>query len=402
MKKKPDFAFDTPSEALAALLERLGPVGLETVPIARARGRVLAQSVRADRPSPPLDVSAMDGYAVRAGDLDHGVLPVAGEVVTGRTPPGLPEFSALRIFTGGAVPAGAEAVIPREELIELEDSIRIPDDLRVSPGQHIRRQGENLAEGAEVLSPGQLLRPPSISALAAFGCCDVEVHRKVRVAVVVTGNELTALDERPGAAQIRDSNGPAIDALLGQKVWIEVAAQERAPDDLGILGATLERLLAATDAVVLTGGVSMGDHDLVREAIEGVGAEVVFHWLPVRPGKPVLTAVGPNGQLVLGLPGNPVSALVTARRFGLPALGRRAGLLEYGGPDALLSITNPDEKTLPLHWHRIVRRLGADRAALAMERGSGDLAALAGCDGFVHIEPGVRSKGSFPYYAWDA
>ncbi|MEI8197640.1 MAG: molybdopterin molybdenumtransferase MoeA, partial [Phycisphaerae bacterium] len=192
----------TPQRALAALLASLTPVSAETLSWTLATGRILAQTIHADRASPPTDVSAMDGYAVRLGDLKTGTLAVAGEISAGQAPPprpdggsgsdALPPNPALRIFTGAAVPAWAEAVIPREDVLEEPGRITLrgPADT-VRRGQHIRRRGENLPAGGQVLQSGISLTPAAMAALAAFGVTQVSVFRRVRLGLLITGNELS-------------------------------------------------------------------------------------------------------------------------------------------------------------------------------------------------------------------
>ena len=146
----------------------------------------------------------------------------------------------------------------------------------------------------------------------------------------------------------------------------------------------------------------MGDHDHVAEALQKAGAREVFHWLPIRPGQPILAAVGPAGQAILGLPGNPVSVMSTARRYGLAALARLAGIAQPLQPTALVTVRAPDEQTLPLYWSRPVRLLGPGEVELVATRGSGDLVSTAGSDGFVEVEPNQRAEGLLPFYSWPA
>ncbi len=378
------------------------------IPIEDATGRVLAEEVRSDRPSPPFDASAMDGYALRLSELEAQAaaggsvveFPVAGEVTMGRAPPPLPPGACLRITTGGAVPDGADTVVRREEFRESADRVAIDAEAlrRLQRGQHIRRAGENTAAGRVVLRAGRLIDAAAVGAMAAFGLRAVRVRRALRVAVITTGDELAP----PGAAiepwTIRDSNGPALAAMLGARRWIGAVDRAHARDEPGELDRALERATRG-DAIVLTGGVSMGHRDLVPDALDRLGARTLFHKLPQRPGRPLLGAVMPDGRPVLALPGNPVSVLATARRFLLPALARRAGI-EPIDATASVTLANADDARLDLWWHRPVRLVGAGIAELVDTRGSGDLVAAAASDGLVEIPPGEGGPGPWPFRSW--
>ncbi len=397
------FQFDTPNEALEALLDRLEAVETETVSWDESFGRVLSEPLASDRPSPPCDVSAMDGYAGRLADLTPGRLEVAGEICAGQAPPGsLPEGKVFRIFTGAPVPAGAEAVVKREDVIEGPDFIEIPAKLEtVDSGLNIRFRGENLPEGEKVLPAGAHITSAVAAALSGFGVANPSVYRRLRVGVIVTGDEVLPVDSDPRPWQLRDSNGPALLALLSECSWIEPRGFAPASDQPDRLGEALREALEACDTVLVTGGVSMGDYDYVPEIVRKAGAQQVFHGLPVRPGKPVLAAVGPQGQAILGLPGNPVSVLVSARRFAGPALRKRAGLrqpLDDGLPAATLC--EPPRKTLNLWWYRPVRMLEAGTAELVESRGSGDFVSSARSDGFIETPPNAKEVGPWPFFEW--
>jgi molybdopterin molybdotransferase len=381
------------------LLEPIRPLAAESVSWQEAAGRVLAKPLRADRDSPPADVSSMDGYVVRLEDLGKGELPLAGEVPIGQPAPPLPAGSALRIVTGACVPAEGAAVIPREWVEEHPDRIRLRETTTIKPGQYIRRRGENLAAGQEALPAGMLLHAPAAAALAAFGLARPHVYRQVRVSVLNTGDEILP----PGAAcqpwQIRDSNGPALHTLLSICPRVQLHPPQRIADDVERLGTALREGLGQSDLILLTGGVSMGEHDYVPDLVRGLGARVIFHKLPIRPGKPILAAIAPEGQVILGLPGNPVSVLVTACRFAGPAIAALSGLLPRRPVNVLLE--DADDARLPLWWSRLVRRTTADAARLVPNQGSGDLVAAARSDGFIEVPPGQAGPGPWPFYAWE-
>lgn len=391
---------DSPDAAIAAMVARLSPLGEEKVPLASAFGRVLAQAVYTDRPSPACDVSAMDGYAVRLNAPLAEVVPVLGEVPPGQAPPQMPGKGTLRIFTGAPVPAGCEAVIPREHVEEQADAIVLPAELRLSAGQFIRRCGENGSVGELVVESGRAIGPNLAASLASFGVAQVAVQQRVRLAVIVTGNEVGEIGSSLQPWQLRDSNGPALTALFGGLCWIDWQGVEYVGDDQTALQESIARQLPACDALLLTGGVSAGDYDFVPAALATVGCSIAFHKLPIRPGKPLLGALGPTGQAVLGLPGNPVSVLATGRRIVAPIIGHLAGLEHLDCPDDTVTMVNADDKLLPQHWSRPVRLVHPDRAELVPCRGSGDVISAARSDGFVEIPPQMGGPGPWPFFRW--
>jgi len=395
----------TPASAVARLADRLTPVGSETVAWSAAVGRVLAEPLIADRDSPPIDVSAMDGYAVRLADLAAGgasTLPVAGEARIGCAPPDMPSGCAFLIVTGAPVPAGADAVIRREDVDEQRDRVTIPAGMTPSAGQYIRRGGENLRRHKVVLPAGVIVTPSVAGAMAAFGLREPRVRRRVCVSVIVTGDELLApdADKDPEPWQLRDGNGPALLAMMSGVPWLEPRLALRVPDHPDRIVTALGEQLHDCDAVLLTGGVSMGDCDYVPAAVTRVGAEILFHRLPMRPGRPMLGAVGPDGQAILGLPGNPVSVLVTARRLGSVVLRRLAGLALADSPPSVVLVRNPD--LLPAaEWRfRLARLCGPGAAELVPTMGSGDFVSAARSDGFVEVPPGATGPGPWPFFAW--
>lgn len=392
----------SPREAVEVLRARMKEVGTETVPIAAAAGRVLAEAVKADRPSPPIDVSAMDGYALRMADVREGEIRVGGDCRIGKAPTVLDPGTARWIVTGAPLPRGAEAVIKREDVVEREGAIVISAATvaATTPGLSFRRRGENLGAGEEVVGAGVVVTAAVAGALATFGCAKVNVRRRVRVAVLVTGDELAGVDERPEDWRIRDSNGEALGAMVSRLGWAELVLRRRVPDDVDVMHAAVEEALAQSDALVMTGGVSMGDRDHVPGVLRSCGVQALFHKLPQRPGRPVLAAIGPQDQLVLGLPGNPVSVLVTARRLLIPALARMAGLIGDGEFAERVELDHDESRTLNMWWHRLAVKTGPGRARLVDVKGSGDLVAAARSDGVVEIPPGHTGRGPWSFYGW--
>ncbi len=413
-----------PAQALATVAASLRPVGLESVALADATGRILAETVRADRDLPPADVSAMDGVAGWSKTLlgtagspepDAARLPIDGEVMTGSDPGALTPGSVRRVFTGGAIPKGANVVVPREWFDDHGDAITLhPDKLaRIEPGKHIRPQGENTRAGGIIAAPGQRITPAMAAALASFGATTIQVHRRLRVTLLTTGNEVIPAHQTPGPFEIRNSNAPAALALLSAMPCIDHVHHEHVLDEPDVLTARLQHALDQSDAVLLTGGVSVGNHDHVPESLQAVGAQTLVHRIAMRPGKPNLGAVGPNGQLIWGLPGNPVSVLVGLRRFVAPLLDHRAGNPAIEPPQPTVELTEAVQGPDHLWLYPPVKLQHNGSATVVGHRGSGDPIGLAASDGFVEVPPvsapvselvsesapAVR-VGAFPFFAW--
>ncbi|MCT8999489.1 molybdopterin molybdotransferase MoeA [Chelativorans intermedius] len=310
-------------EALERVLEGLAPLDHETVPLAEAAGRVLAAPLTARRTQPPFDASAMDGYAVRAADVAQApaVLAVIGESAAGRRFAGkVGSGEAVRIFTGAPVPAGADTILIQENTERLEDG-RITATAGVAAGRHIRRAGLDFRAGETVLEQGRVLDPAALSLAAAAGHAVLPVVRRPLVAIIATGDELVPPGGEPGPDQIVASNSCGI-AALASLDGARVLDLGIVPDERQAIAAALRQALAAgSDIVVTLGGASVGDHDLVHQALDSEGARLSFWKIAMRPGKPMM-----YGRLeaarVLGLPGNPVSALVCAHLFLRPAIAR--------------------------------------------------------------------------------
>jgi molybdenum cofactor synthesis domain-containing protein len=391
----------TPAAALTLLQAEVRQVASESLPLDRAAGRYLAAPINADRDSPAMDVSAMDGYAARVSDLDRDEpLAVAATCRPGMEPPAAPPpGSVVRLFTGSSIPRGLELVIRREDVHETATEIRwLPAARTAQAGRDIRFRGENARAGENVIPAGTRLTAGVIAAAATFGAVEVSAARKVVVAILTTGDELLALHQVPEPWQIRDSNGPMLAGLLANRPEIHVLAQRRAADQLDLVISDIAAALREADLVLITGGASKGDRDYVPEAVQRCGARIIFHRLPQRPGQPLLGAVGPQGQCILGLPGNPASALLGAIRYGLPMITHMSGGPSLAPP--MVTIDRPDDRSLDLWWFRPVRLLAQGRAELVTTRGSGDIASLAKADGLVEVPPGTVGAGPFSFWSY--
>lgn len=396
---------DPVTAAVLGLADRLRPVDAELLPLNQLAGRILAEPLVADRDSPPLDVSAMDGYALRLTDLEQGSFQIAGRTTAGTQPLTVGPGEAIQIFTGAAVPIGADCVVPRELTNESEIRVELNEAFSTTPpfkmGQNIRYRGENARQGNQILAEGSYLNSPAVAAVASVAPPQLQVFRRVRVAIVNTGDELVSPGHAADPWQIRDSNGPTLAATLARGEWLKVCARVRAADQLTTICETLENLLPAVDAVIVTGGVSVGDTDHVPAAITKLGGEIVFHRLPIRPGKPVLGATTSEGKLIIGLPGNPVSVAVTANVIALPLLRKLAGFATLLPSMPRIMIAGSDDRTLQLQWYRLVEIDAAGDVRYVENHGSGDLISMAHSIGFVTIPPGGSGPGPWPLTLWN-
>ncbi len=321
------------SDALQHVLAACSPLPVEQVPLAQALGRVLAQDVVAQANLPPFDNSAMDGFALAsAGNtLSAGAefavvgSQAAGDDLAAAT------GDACEIMTGASLPTGLDAVVPIEQVQVLaRDRDGRPSRIRllfdVIPGAHVRLRGQDVVMGDCVMHAGSRHAASSHMLLAALGVEALATHQRVPVALIATGRELVDDPRQPLAAgQIRNSNGPFLAARLDES-GARVVHRETVGDDAAAFTAALQRGLDAGAKLILsTGAVSMGRHDFVPDALRAQGATIVFHKVAIRPGKPVLFAQLPGGQLYFGLPGNPVSSAVGMRFFVEPALRAQMG-----------------------------------------------------------------------------
>lgn len=381
------------------VLERVRPLASVRVPLRRALGSVLAEEIAAPEAVPALDNSAMDGYAIRAADTAGAtaespvVLPVIAEARAGHpAATGLGEGEAIAISTGAVAPEGADAVVPVERTGRRNGLVEVRD--AVARGENIRRAGEDMAAGERVLEPGSLIGPAELGVIASASVPEVACFRRPRVSVMVSGDELIGPGEamRPGA--VRDSNAYTVPALVEQ-VGAELLGLEHAGDTPGATREAVARTLAA-DAAVVCGGVSVGRHDHVRSAFAELGVERVFWGVALRPGKPTYFGVRPGGGLVFGLPGNPVSAMVTFLLFVRPALLAMQGRDRRPGP--LTAAFGVDYAKKAGRAHAIRCRLEAGPqgwvARPAKEQGSHVLTSMLGADGLAILptaSTGVRA-----------
>jgi molybdopterin molybdotransferase len=312
------------AEALQRIVDSATLLGSERIELGLGVGRVLAEDLRSQSPLPGFDYSAMDGYAVaRSAFTGEGPwsLPVVGESRAGALTAPLVVGSACRIFTGAPIPEGADMVVMQEDVTRDGNHARFAT-LPIL-GAHIRRRGEDLPEGAVALVRGTRLSPFHIGLAAAVDRNELLVARRPRVTILCTGEELRSPGSPPIPGTIPDSNGPSLAALVAAAGAIPTLAP-RIGDTLESTEAALRAALRGCDLLLTVGGVSVGEHDLVRAALAHVGAELEFWKVQIRPGKPL--AFGRHGETsILGLPGNPVSAQLTFALFGMPLLRAMQG-----------------------------------------------------------------------------
>lgn len=311
-------------EAQARLLASAEPLSVERVPLLAARGRYLAEPISALRDQPWADLSAMDGYAIRHADMP-GPWVLAGESRAGGVPPAgmLAPCTAMRIFTGAPLPPGADAVLVQEEAAAEDRHILLTGEGPGHAGRNVRSKGSDFSRGAPLLDAGARIGAPQVAVAAMSGHTALPVHRRPRVTILSTGDELAPVGTplRPG--QIPASNDVMLATMLADE-GVEAFLPGLVPDRLDAVTAAFRAAAQESDIIVSTGGASVGDHDLVAPGIKAAGGALDFWKIALRPGKPLMA--GRLGDaFVIGLPGNPVSAFVTATLFLLPLVRRLAG-----------------------------------------------------------------------------
>lgn len=325
------------ADALRAVLDGASALPEEMIALDDARGRVLARDMTAKRTQPPDDMSAMDGYAVRAADATLSArLKVIGDVAAGRPfSRAVGAGEAVRIFTGGVIPTGADAIVIQEDTTRDGDVVTIGE--AASAGKHIRRAGIDFREGDVLLRRSHLLLDRDLALAAAMNHPLLPVHRRPKLAMLATGDELVMPGETPGPGQIVYSNGFALRALARDQ-GADVIDLGIARDTVDDTAAAIRRAIeAGADILVTSGGASVGDHDFVKQALEREGVEIGFWKIAMRPGKPMMHGRR-GGMRVLGLPGNPVSSYVCAILFMAPLIRALTGRTDVAWPlhDAVL------------------------------------------------------------------
>lgn len=320
-------------DALRIVLDHTPLLGAEEVLLSAALGRVLADDIFSSVDVPPFDNSSVDGYAIRSSDAPSQRLQLSGAVPAG-TIASIPlaPGQAMRIFTGSPIPRGADAVVMQEDTVVKDGFVSFA--AKMASADFIRPRGSSIRQGAQVAAQGAVVRPPISALLASVGVGKIQAYRRPKVAIVGTGNELVAPGEPLAPGQIYEANTVALRQAI-EGLGLEVVSCHLVRDEFEETKAAFAKALSA-DVVITSGGVSVGDHDLVRRAMADLGVEEKLWRVAMRPGKPFYFGVAPNGARVFGLPGNPVSALVTFYVLVRPALAQMIGLTTLGMRSAVL------------------------------------------------------------------
>lgn len=386
-------------EALERLLGAATPIGrARELPLSDARGRVASETVRAPFDVPSFDRAMMDGYALRAADAEEAGarLRVVGEVFAGQSElPSVGEGEAARIATGAPMPPGADAVVRVEETEEADGHVTLGQAVRI--GQSVDLRGSDLSKDAVVVRAGQVLTPARLGLLASVGCTVASVLRRPRVALFASGDELLRPGEQPRAGAIFDSNTTALGALMAQAGAV-VDPMPALRDELQRVQAALKEAAKDHELIVLTGGASVGARDVVGEALQREG-ELLFHGVRIKPGKPILA--GRVGEaLVVGLPGNPTSALSNTYLFVMPAL-QKIGGQPLALPVAVMAELGEDVAGEPDRFLFLPVKLEHGKAVPTF-KGSGALTSMASSDGWIGVPEGatLRAGESVEVQLW--
>lgn len=385
-------------EALDLLLAHAPRMDSEPCRLENAHGRVLRQLIEADRPFPPFDRVMMDGYALRAADprIDM-IFRIVGSAPAGKPQATLPEEAGacLEIMTGAPLPIGADVIVPVEETIRSGDTIRVSDAFEAVPDRFIHPAGSDAKKGETLLQPGILLGSREIGVAASCGVAMPEVSKRPRIAIIPTGDELVAVDAIPASHQIRQSNGHAIRAMLERCGY---AADLFVPLGDGAPAEALRHALETFDWLIFTGAVSKGARDFLPGLFAELGCTRVFHGVAQRPGKPAGFWLGPQGQAIMALPGNPVSALTGLHAFVLPALAVASGLPRPAS--RLVVPAAPFNALENMTLHLPVSLDEAGRAHAAPTGNSGDFIGLLKSDGFVTLPPRGAVQAACHFTPW--
>jgi molybdopterin molybdotransferase len=400
-------ALPTPAAAEALVRERVQRLPTESRPLESLAGAILAQTVRSERDQPPFDRVTMDGIALASQAWRDGQrrFRIAGTQAAGQPALELPSpADCLEAMTGAMLPVGCDCVVPVERLQVADGIATVDADVPVAPFLNVHTRGLDAREGELLLAPGARLGAPELAVLASAGLARAEVSTEPRIMIISTGDELVDPDQPIADWQVRRSNSHALRGALNLRGY-KLVGDDHLPDDHAVLAERLASHLATHNVIVLTGGVSMGRFDHVPSVLRGLGVEEVFHKVAQRPGKPIWFGVGPAGQTVFGLPGNPVSALVCLLRYVVPALGAMLGapvrVPEHVPLGASFTVKPALAFFLPVQVEH-----SANLGLVAMPRptrGSGDFISLLGSDGFIELPPGPREFAAgfvAPLYRW--
>ena len=383
-------------EALNAVLANVPAFETETVSTSAATGRVLQQTIVAERDQPPFDRVMMDGIAIASLDIENGLRRYAIQAMQAAGDPALvlERGHCIEIMTGATRPENADCIVPVERIRIVDGIAEIEADYEVKANRYLHRRGSDFATGAHLLTSGKRISPLDIAIIASCGETEIEVAADPVVRVVSTGNELVPAGQTIEPHQIRMSNGPAVLSLLASHGYNR-CTHDHIVDDVDILRARLSEHLEQADVVILSGGVSMGKADFVPEVLQSLDVEIVFHKVSQRPGKPMWFGRGPAQQIVFALPGNPVSALVCCRQYVIPALKKASGASESPPEFAALASNVSFKPDLTCFQPvKLISNAAGQLLAIPIKTNtSGDFASLSATDGYVELE---REQTDFP------
>ncbi len=385
----------TPRLAEEAINSRLTCLPIESLPLTQCVGATLRENVYAERDQPPFDRVTMDGIAVDSEALRRGVRRFRIQATQGAGAPALKldgSDAAIEVMTGAILPLQTDNIVPVEQYEVADGFVELQASVNTAAYHNVHRRGSDGRQGALLLETGTLLRAPEIAVAASAGMARVRVSNQPAVMVVSTGDELVEPGEPIADYQVRRSNAYAVAATLRRRGFVRIG-DDHVPDDEERLRARLALHLTTHEVVILSGGVSMGKFDLVPKVLGQLGVQQVFHHIAQRPGKPMWFGVGPQGQSVFGLPGNPVSTLVCLIRYVIPAMAEAMGTRRT--PPERLALAAPVTFQHPLTYFLPViiehDDWGRPWANPRPPNGSGDFLSLAGTDGFVELPPGPNT-----------
>jgi molybdopterin molybdotransferase len=384
----------TPRLAEEAINSRLTCLPIESLPLAQCVGGTLRENIYAERDQPPFDRVSMDGVAVDSESLRRGLRRFRIQATQGAGSPALklaPD-EAIEVMTGAVLPLASDCVVPVEQYEVADGYALLKANVVSTPYHNVHRRGTDGRQGALLLQSGTLLRPPEIAVAASAGMARVRVSSQPALMVVSTGDELIEPGDPISDYQVRRSNAYAVAATLRRRGFARVG-DDHLLDDEAMLYERLGLHLTTHEVLILSGGVSMGKFDLVPKVLTRLGVEEIFHNIAQRPGKPMWFGIGPQGQAVFGLPGNPVSTLVCLSRYVIPAIAEAMGT-RRSAPERLAlaaPVTFQHSLTYFLPVTLEHDEWGRPWAHPRPPNGSGDFLSLAGTDGFVELPPGPNT-----------
>ncbi len=386
---------------------RIGLRPIETLPLAQCVGRILRDTVHAERDQPPFDRVTMDGIAVDSRTIDRGLTRFKVQATQAAGAPALTlddENQAIEIMTGASLPSGCDCVIPVERLQLADGFVTLRGPVAGIPYDNVHRRGSDARQGASLLEVGTLLRAPEIAVAATAGRSHLQVSRQPDVVVISTGNELIDPGGPIAQFQVRRSNVYAASADLRRRGFLRVL-DDHVADSETALREKLTQHFCTSNVLLLSGGVSMGKFDLVPQVLRELGVEEVFHKVAQRPGKPLWFGIGPQGQAVFGLPGNPVSTLVCLVRYVIPALSVAMGSRRCKQEKIALGAPVSPQQSVTSFLPVAIDEDDSGRPCARPKptNGSGDFLTLRDTDGFVELPPGpeILPRGFVAsFYRW--